>query len=220
MKMTTNLKVALVIGCLILGPFSYGLAEDTSEGTQNAQERIAYLKKLRDENPEAFRTELEKHRQGVNEKLQKLREENPEKFREIVQRKRQHFRDRLERVRKENPEKFRELMDKRRERLERRAERIKTNQPEKYEQLMKKRQERLKQFQQNHPERFHKFLKEHPHLHKHWQHANRGSIEGVHNEGDENDFHDQVDQTSGLNRHFEGGEHSVTPHNDKEHWRR
>ena len=105
-KMTVNWKVLAIVICSVLGFASYGWAEDTAGAGQTAQEKIVHLKELRSQNPEAFREELKKHREQVQERLTKLREENPEKFKEIAEKRRGQFREKLEKLRTENPEKF------------------------------------------------------------------------------------------------------------------
>ncbi len=162
--MKMNIKITLIIACFMASFATYGLAEDTSPTGQTVQEKIAQLKALREENPEAFREELKKHREEVRGRLQKLRDENPEKFKEIAERRRGRFRERLEHLRQENPEHFKQLTEKHRERLEQRAEYFKTHDPEKYGRFMQKRIEKLADLKERNPERFNHFLENHPHF--------------------------------------------------------
>ena len=169
--MKINLKTAMIIACFITGFAAYGFAEDTSQTGQMAQERIAQLKALKEENPEAFREELKKHRAEVREKLQKLREENQEKFKEVVEKRKNRFRENLKRLRQENPERFKQLTEKRRERLEERVDHLKTRNPEKYEHFVQKRSERLAYLKEHNPEQFSHFLENHPRFHERLGHT-------------------------------------------------
>ena len=72
--MKQNVKVLVILLGLTAGLASYGFAEETSDVNSAAQTKIAQLRALRNENPEAFREQLKKHREEVKAKLQKLRQ--------------------------------------------------------------------------------------------------------------------------------------------------
>lgn len=180
--MDMKMKLIVLIGCLTLGFGAYGFAEDSTDATaSNVQDRIAYLRQLREENPEAFQDALKQHREQVRQRLEKLREENPDKFREVVENRRGRFRDRLERLRTEHPDQFKQLVENRRKRLEERAEYVKTHHPEKYEQFMQRRTERLSDIKKRNPEQFKQFLENHPRVRERFeQHQNWRNRAGDH----------------------------------------
>ena len=103
---------------------------------QGRLERVAYLKKLKEENPEAFKQAVQERKEKVKERLRDLKEKNPEKFQQVKQRLGERRREELRRLKQENPEKFRQMMENRRE--------------------------KVRQWKKNNPERFEQFLKKHP----------------------------------------------------------
>jgi len=71
------------------------------------------LQQLKRQDPEAFRMELEKVREQVNEDLMRLKEEDPEKYRQIMQMRSERVRDRLESLKVKDPAAYEELMRRR-----------------------------------------------------------------------------------------------------------
>lgn len=107
--------------------------------------RLAKWKQLRAENPEAFQRLAAEHKTAIKERLKALKQKHPETFEAVKQRHQEHRFNQLKRLRREEPEKFREIMRQRRERME--------------------------QWRAENPERFEKFLADHPRLAKGVRHS-------------------------------------------------
>ena len=107
------------------------------------QEKVAYLKKLKAENPEEFRELMDERKAKIKEKMAELKEKDPEKFEQFK----------------------RKLVHKRRERLER----LRTEDPERFQEVMQNKIAKLKELKEQNPERYNEILKKHPHLEERFQ---------------------------------------------------
>ncbi len=114
-----------------------GLHRGREQGQgEGGQHRPNYekLKRLKEENPEAFQQKMSERKAEIKEKLQELKEKDPEKFKEMKEQMIQRRREELKRLREENPEKFQEIMENRMQKLQG----LKQSDPERYEELVKK----------------------------------------------------------------------------------
>ncbi len=141
-----------------------GVADRQAGSDQGATSpaEVARLRKLKAENPKAFKQAMQEHRQQLRQRLEHLKQTDPKKFAEVKARLQARRQERLERLKTENPEKFRKLMEQRRGRIQEKLQELKANDPAKYEQVMQRRNERLEQFKQNHPEAFERWKANHP----------------------------------------------------------
>ncbi|MBI2870254.1 MAG: hypothetical protein HYY14_00935 [Candidatus Omnitrophica bacterium] len=134
-------------------------------------EEAQRLRRLKQEDPEAFRAAIEERRGEVKEKLENLKETNPEAYERLLDRKRSARRHRLDRLREEDPEAFRRWAESRRDKLSVRLEKVKENDPQKYEELTAKRKdwrkEKLEHLQVNNPEAYERFMTKHPKWEEH-----------------------------------------------------
>ncbi|OGX05993.1 MAG: hypothetical protein A3G87_04785 [Omnitrophica bacterium RIFCSPLOWO2_12_FULL_50_11] len=162
--MKTNLKMFVVLVGLVLVSTSRAWAVEQAPLGEGARGRIAQLRALREENPQAFRDAIEQHKGQIKERLKRLREEDPEKFSEIAEKHRRELRGRLEALREKDPQAFGELMERRRAQIEKRAQGLKEHNPERYEEFVRKHVRKLNELEEKHPERFRSFLENHPHL--------------------------------------------------------
>lgn len=135
-----NLKgwaIGLWVGIfLVAGPLAEGFAEQKNEWDvlkQPSPERIAYLKKLKQENPEEFQKVINERKKKIKEKMKELKEKDPQKYQEIMRNMQQRQNVELKRLRQENPEQFYKIMENKRQRLLE----LKKNDPKKFEELIK-----------------------------------------------------------------------------------
>ena len=104
-------------------------------------EELERLRKLKEENPEAFQREVEERKAQLREKLSHLKETDPEAFEQAKQRLMERRRERLQDLKERDPERFQELMEARKAHVQERLEQLKQEHPEKYDALMQRRQE-------------------------------------------------------------------------------
>ena len=127
--------IGVVAGCL--GASSAALAGPQPEELQR-------LRQLKQENPEAFRQEVQERKAQLRERLVRLKETNPEAFQRVQSR----------------------FQEQRKAVMGRRLQELKARNPERYDALMQRRgasrKQRLQQFQQKHPEAFERFQQHHP----------------------------------------------------------
>ena len=133
---------------------------DTDKAIQNLSRRdkIAELKKLKEEDPAEFERVVRERKQKVKAELMELKEKDPQEFEEMKKKIGGHRKNYLKKLSYQDPEKF--------------------------DQIMRNKAARLKELRTEDPERFEEILRNHPHLrerfegrgpyHDHYQdHKNR-----------------------------------------------
>ncbi len=83
-----------------------------SDSGEGFRDRLAYWKKLKQENPDEFKRLAEGRKTEMKQRLQEWKAKNPEKFEEFKRRRQQHRLGKLGRLEKENPQKFQEFLQK------------------------------------------------------------------------------------------------------------
>ncbi len=141
-----NLTKAVLAGVLAVGLFSgfpagsafaeEGTASEWDAAFKNLghQEKVAYFKKLKAENPAEFERFVAERKAKIKEKMKELKEKDPEKFEQFKRKLIYKRRERLERLRAEDPERFREVMQNKIAKLKE----LKEQNPERYNQILKK----------------------------------------------------------------------------------
>lgn len=140
---TIKIPLIVIIWTLV---FSLGAsaarAEDTAlrpgngAPSRSVQEKVAEWRRLRDENPEAFRRLAEKRKQRVHQKVSEYREKNPEKFEVLKKKVIQRRHERFLKLREQNPREFQREMG--------------------------GRVQKLREWKREHPEKFQEFKQNHP----------------------------------------------------------
>lgn len=128
------------------------------------QERVAYLKQLREQNPEAFQKFVQQRKADLKERVQHYQQQNPQGFesfkQNIAQQRRQEFQE------------------------------LKRNNPQEFQHRMEGRLNQMAQWKEKNPERFQQFLQTHPRMAKQIQQNpkfNRGpNLGNRHEEGRQN----------------------------------
>lgn len=150
-----NLTKVVLAGILAVGLFSgfpagSAFAEEGTASEWDAtfknlghQEKVAYFKKLKAENPEEFQELMKERKAKIKERMAELKEKDPEKFEQFK----------------------RKLIHKRRERLEK----LRTEDPERFREVMQNKIAKLKELKEQNPERYNQILKKHPHLEERFQ---------------------------------------------------
>ena len=132
-----NQTVAVVMVLAFSSGFSMtAYAEETNDRQTRRENKIAEMKKLKQENPEAFQKAVQEKKAKLKERLQNLKENDPQKYEQVKERIQHNRKEKLEKLREENPEKFKEVMQ--------------------------NRKEKIQDWKQNNPEKYQKFLENHP----------------------------------------------------------
>jgi len=101
-------------------------------------EELARLRKLRMEDPEAFRREIEARRRRLHQYLLLLRQSDPEAYDRALTKLQEYRQRRLHRLRDANPEAFVDVMGRRRRHIQERLAELQRRDPARYEQLMQR----------------------------------------------------------------------------------
>ncbi len=131
---------------LAAGPLTEGFAKEKNDWDvlkKPSPERIAYLKKLKQENPDEFNKLMSERKKKIDEQMKELKKKDPQKYQEIMRNMQQRQNAELKRLRQENPEQFYKIMENKRQGLLE----LEKNDPKKFEELIKanpKLKERLK----------------------------------------------------------------------------
>ncbi len=131
------------------------------DGKESDPAEVERLKKLKEENPQAFKESVQKHRVELKERMENLKQTDPAKYEEVKGRLQAQRKERLQELKEKNPEKFKEVMEKRRENMQERLQKLKTTNPSKYEEVMARREARMEQFKENHPKAYEQWKEKH-----------------------------------------------------------
>lgn len=140
---------------------------DSLKHHPKSAEELERLRKLKEEDPEAFRKAVQERRQQMRERLAHLKETDPQRYAEVMRRLKAHQRERLQHLKETDPEKFREVMEQRQARVKERLDDLKEHDPDRYADVMQRRREwrerKLDELKQRDPEAYARFLQDHPH---------------------------------------------------------
>lgn len=129
-------------------------------------EEAQRLRRLKEEDPEAFRRAVQERKAQLRQRMARLKETDPEAYRQAQERLKAHRRESLRRLREQDPERFRELTQRHRAKVQEKLAYMKAHNPERYEALMQQRQawrqQRFEEFKQDHPEAVEQFKANHP----------------------------------------------------------
>lgn len=103
-----------------------------------SSEIIQRLKRLKEENPEAFRQEIQERRRRLDEKLSFLKTHDPASYEKAMTTLKGRRASWLRHLREREPERFREWVSTRRAHIETRLETLRQNDPNRYERLMQR----------------------------------------------------------------------------------
>jgi len=143
-----NLKTMKIPLIIIIGALAFALGASPARcedaalppaggvPSQSVQEKVEQWRRLRDENPEAFRRLAEKRKQRIHQKVSEYREKNPEKFEAFKKNVIQRRHERLLKLREQNPGEFQREMG--------------------------GRAQKFREWKREHPEKFQEFKRNHP----------------------------------------------------------
>jgi len=144
---------------------STGVGSETSAPSPVHQE-IERLKKLKDEDPDAFQREVQERKTQLRERLSQLKEKNPEAYQQVRGQMQEHQFQRLQHLREQDPNRFQQVAEQRRQQLEQRFDRLKATNPERYQNLTEQRrqwrEEALERTRQARPDAYERFVGQHP----------------------------------------------------------
>ena len=84
----------------------------SADTDKSFRDRVAYWKKLKQENPDEFKRLAEARKTEMKQRLQEWKVKNPEKFEAFRQQRQRHQFGKLNRLERENPAKFQEFLQK------------------------------------------------------------------------------------------------------------
>ena len=125
----------------LIGP-GFAFAEDAASPpgngipAQSVQEKVAEWRKLKAEDPAAFKRLAEKRKQHIHERVSEYREKNPEKFEALKKNVIRRRHEKLLKLREQNPREFQREMG--------------------------GRAQKLREWKNEHPEKFQNFRQNHP----------------------------------------------------------
>lgn len=138
--------------------------EEVPPGLLRLEQERKELERLRQEDPEEFKSRIKYRKKRLRERLKRLKERYPERYEELIRYRRRQQRERyLKRLKEENPEEYDKVIRRYRQKIRRHREKH----PEYHDRLKRLHQLRkdkdydgLREFLRRHPDIRHNWLRE------------------------------------------------------------